>query len=112
MTKALPPEMMEYFSAYMNPADLLDAQLVTTSDTREHTAPAKLDVWVSYIPRLRCFSAHREALGEIRASSLSELCTKIAEAQPGVEIALHLSKVAKAEVAARRRGVPQAVGWT
>jgi hypothetical protein len=101
----LPPEMMQFFSAYANPADLQDARLVTT-------APAKMDVWVSYVPRLRCFSAHREGLGEMRANSLPELLAKIAEKQPDAEIALHLTNVARAEVAARRRGVPRADGWT
>jgi hypothetical protein len=107
MTKrALPPEMAEFFSAYMEPAALHKAQLVET------TAPAKIDVWVSYVPRLRCFSAHREGLGEVRANSLPELLAKIAEKQPDAEIALYLTKVARAEVAARRRGVPRADGWT
>jgi hypothetical protein len=119
MTKrdlALPPVMVEFFSAYMDPADLLNTQLLETSEDRdtkrEATAPTKLDVWVSFVPRLRCFSTHREGIGEIRASSLRELQAKIAELLPEAEIKLHLSKVARSEVAARRRGVPRASGWT
>jgi hypothetical protein len=113
---SLPPEMVQFFSAYMNPADLHDAQLVETSDdNKPHTAPprrAPLDIWVSYVPRLRCFSAHREGIGTMQASSLRELLAKIAEAMPEAEIKLHLSKVARNE-ASRRRGTPVApVGWT
>jgi hypothetical protein len=78
-----PPELAEFFSAY----NLHDAQLVTTSDERE-----RLDVWVSYIPQLRCFCAHQKAIGEVRANSLGELAAKIAETLPEAEIHLHLSK--------------------
>jgi hypothetical protein len=108
MTKrdlALPPEMKEFFSAYMDPTDLQDAHLVD----EPAPPPTKIDVWVSYVPRLRCFSAHREGMGTMQANSLRELCAKIAEALPGARI--HLSRVAKREVVARRKGVRPAEGW-
>jgi len=47
----------------------------------------------------------------MRAGSLPELLSKIAEALPGAEFTLHLSKVARAEVARRKNGGPMAAGW-
>jgi len=100
MKHALPPDLAHYLSQYMDPNDVCAAELVTT-DAQDNTPD--ITVYVSYIPRLRSFSAHRLGLGEVNASSLSELCSKLAELQPGVEIKLHLSKVARAEIARRRK---------
>jgi len=85
------------------------ATLVTTSP---QPATTEMTVYVSYVPRLRSFSAHREGLGEVRASSMPELLAKLAGLWPDVEFALILSKVARAEILARRNGVPRADGWT
>jgi hypothetical protein len=104
---SLPIELTRYLSQYMKLTDVLAAQLITPNDKRE-----RIDVWISYVPRLKSFTAHRDGLdGEIRASSLSDLCTKIAAMWPEAEIMLHLSKVARAEDTARRRGTPRAEGW-
>jgi len=100
----LPPEMAQFFSAYIEPEALAEAQLVETNEP--------LDIWVSYVPRLRCFSAHREGIGTMQAGLLPELLTKIAEAMPEANLRFHLSKVARAEVAARRRRIPRADGWS
>ena len=75
MPHELPPDLARYLSQYMDPAAVAAAELVTTNN-------AELDVWVSYLPNLRSFSAHREGLKTIRAASLAELLTKIAEAMP------------------------------
>ena len=37
----------------------------------------KATVFVSYIPALRSFSAHKEGMGEVRASSIPELLAKL-----------------------------------
>jgi hypothetical protein len=68
-------------------------------------------VFVSYVPRLRRFSAHHVDLGEVHASSLPELRALLAERCGGAEIRLALSKVARAELLRRRTGGPVAVGW-
>jgi hypothetical protein len=74
-------------------------------------ATTQMDIYVSYVPRLRSFSAHRQGLNEVRASSLPELLGRLAELWPDVQFTLHMSKVARAEVAARRNGTPRAEGW-
>ena len=91
----------------MKPEDVSAATLVTTSP---QPATTKMTVYVSYVPRLRSFSAHREGLGEIRASSMRELLGRLTELWPDVEFTLVLSKVARAEIAARRKGVPRQRG--
>jgi hypothetical protein len=68
-------------------------------------------VFVSFVPRLKRFSAHRAGLDIVTAASLPELRALLAEMTEGTEVTLHLSKVARAEVA-RRKGTPIAVGWT
>jgi hypothetical protein len=70
-------------------------------------------VWVSYVPRQRRWTAHRDGLPELAASSLSELRALLAEAHGGAAVRLHLSKAARAELARLRNGgQPVAVGWT
>jgi hypothetical protein len=107
---ALPPDLAGILSQYMDPADVGAATLVTTSP--QPRSSTKMTVYVSYVPRLRSFSAHKEGLGEVRASSMPDLLAKLAELWPDVEFTLVLSKVARAEFAARRKGVPRAEGWT
>jgi hypothetical protein len=68
-------------------------------------------VYVSYLPPRRSFVTHREGVGEISASSLSELRARVAEMSRETKIVLSLSRGARAEVA-RRRGVPVPGGWT
>src|SRR5690349_20848712 len=104
----LPPDLVQYLSQHMPVEDVLGAELVTTDAPKPPTT--KMTVYVSYVPRLRSFSAHRDGLGEIRAPSMPELLEKLARLFPGVEFSLVLSKVARAEVAARRKGVPRAEG--
>jgi len=105
----LPPQLAAYLGEYL-PVE--DATLVTTDAPQAPAAPAKLDVWVSYVPRLRCFSAHREGIGTIRAGSLPELLSKLAEAMPGAAFGLHLSRVARREIGRRKNGGgPMAAGW-
>ena len=89
----LPPELVAMLSQYIDQAD--------------PTVP-RVTIYVSYIPQKRTFSAHKEGLCQVRAASLSELCKKIAEALPEAEFSLHLSKVARAEVARRKTGGPMA----
>jgi hypothetical protein len=72
----------------------------------------KATVFVSYVPALRSFSAHKEGMGEIGASSMPELLAKLTKLWPRVEFTLHLSKVARAEVQRRKNGGgPLAPGW-
>jgi hypothetical protein len=71
----------------------------------------KMIVFVSYVPRLKRFSAHRTGLDTVTAPSVPELRARLAEVCGGAAVRLRLSKVARAEVA-RRRGEPVAVGWT
>jgi hypothetical protein len=107
---SLPPELLQHFQAYLEPTDLDNVVLVEPSDEAP-LRPAKIDVWISFVPRLKMFLARRENLPDIRASSIPELHAKLTEALGGAEIVLHLSKVARAEVVARKRGVPRAEGW-
>jgi hypothetical protein len=68
-------------------------------------------VYVSYLPPRRQFTAHREGLPGISASSLPELRARVAEACPEAKVVLSLSRAARTEVA-RRRGAPVQLGWT
>lgn len=69
-------------------------------------------VWVSYVPRQRRWTAHREEMPEVTAASLPELRAALrAEVGGGPVIRLALSKVARAELLRRRTGGPMAVGW-
>ena len=94
-TVQLPPDLARVLS------ELGAATLVTTSP---QPATTKMAVYVSYVPRLRCFSAHRDGLGEIRASSMPELLEKLATKWPHVQFELHLSKVARTECLRRKNG--------
>jgi hypothetical protein len=98
---ALPPDLARVLG------ELGAATLVTTSPQPTTT---RMTVSVSYIQRLRSFSAYKEGLGEIRASSMPELLGKLAAKWPHVQFTLILSKLARAEVSARRKGVPRAEG--
>jgi len=72
----------------------------------------KATVYVSYIPHLRSFSAHKEGMGEVRANSMPELLAKLTRLWPEVEFHLVLSRVARAEVARRKNGGgPMPAGW-
>jgi hypothetical protein len=106
----LPPDLVQYLSQHMPVEDVLGAELVTTDAPKPPTT--KMVVDVSYVPRLRSFSAHKEGLGEIRASSMLDLLAKLAELWPDVEFSLVLSRVARAECLRRKNGVPQAEGWS
>jgi hypothetical protein len=106
----LPPDLVQYLSQHMPVEDVLGAELVTTDAPKLPTTRMVVDV--SYVPRLRSFSAHKEGLGKVRTSSMPDLLAKLAELWPDVEFSLVLSKVARAEFAARRKGVPRAEGWT
>ena len=68
-------------------------------------------VYVSYLPPRRQFTAHRDGLPGISASSLPELRARVAEACPEAKIVLSLSRAARVEVA-RRKGAPVEIGWT
>jgi hypothetical protein len=68
-------------------------------------------VFVSYVPRLKRFSAHHTELNTVTAPSLPELRARLAAVTGGAAVRLHLPKVAQAEIA-RSRGEPVAVGWT
>ena len=68
-------------------------------------------VYVSYLPPRRQFTAHREGLPSLSASSLPELRSLVAEACPEAKVVLSLSRAARAEVA-RRKGVQMQMGWT
>ena len=92
--------------------ELGTATLTDAPPASDPWRPNKVTVYVSYVPQLRSFSAHREGLGEIRASSMRGLLARLTELWPEVELTLVLSKVAQAEVAARRKGVPRAEGWS
>jgi len=101
---AMPPELMSYLCSHMNPADVLAATLVTTDTVPETTRPdtflprgekttRPLDVWISYIPRRRSWTAHRDGLPEIAAPSLPELRALLAEACGGASAALSWSSI-------------------
>jgi hypothetical protein len=113
---SLPPDLAGILSQYLKPEDVATATLVETPNAapsqgrisqsarppETRTKPfAKMTVFVSYIPSLRCFSGHKEGLGEIRAASMPELLSKLETKFPNVTFALVLSKVAKSEVARR-----------
>jgi len=107
---ALPPELAAVLGELGEPT-LVDATNVgrPTSDPWQSSKTA---VFVSYIPRLRCFSAHKDGLGEIRTSSMPELLAKLTRLLPKKEFRLVLSKVARAEVARRKNGGgPMPPGW-
>jgi hypothetical protein len=106
----LPTDLANYLSQYLKPEDVAAATLVETPRVAP-SHPRHATVYISYIPRLRCFSAHRDGLGEVRPASMPELLQKLAAIFKGKEFSLVLSRVAKAEVAARRKGVPRAEGW-
>jgi hypothetical protein len=67
-------------------------------------------VYVSYLPPLRQFTAHREGLPCLSASTLPELRSLVAEACPEAKVVLSLSRAARVEVA-RRKGEALQVGW-
>jgi hypothetical protein len=68
-------------------------------------------VWISYVPRQRRWTAHRQGLPELAAPSLPALRAALREeVGGGEEIRLVLSKVARAEIF-KQRGTPVAVGW-
>ena len=56
-------------------------------------------VYVSYLPPRRLFTAHRDGLPGISASSLPELRARVAEACPEAKVVLSLSRAARAEMA-------------
>jgi hypothetical protein len=68
-------------------------------------------VYVSYLPPRREFTAHREGLPSLSASTLPELRSLVAEACPEAKVVLSLSRAARAEMA-RRKGGPVEIGWT
>jgi hypothetical protein len=68
-------------------------------------------VYVSFILPQRQFTAHREGLPNLSASSLPELRSLVAEACPEAKVVFSLSRAARAEVA-RRNGAPVEMGWT
>jgi hypothetical protein len=127
----LPPDLAGILSQYLKPEDISSATLV---DTPNNAAPSgrdirsaqpaepctlrrdarpftKMTIYVSYIPSLRCFSGHREGLGEIRAASMPELLSQLETKFVNVDFTLVLSKVARAEVARRKVGGPMPRGW-
>ena len=70
-----------------------------------------LVVYVSYLSPRRQFTAHREGLPSLSASTLPELRSLVAEAYPEAKVVLSLSRAARAEIA-RRKGEPVEIGWT
>jgi hypothetical protein len=66
--------------------------------------------YVSYVPRLRSWSARDGQ--EITAPSLPELRALLAEAHGGAAVRLHLSRGARAELLRRKTGAVAQIGWT
>jgi hypothetical protein len=69
-------------------------------------------IFVSYVPRTRCWSAHCAGLDTVTAPSLPELRALLAEACGDAAVRLHVSRAARAEVLRRRNGAPVEIGWT
>src|SRR5262249_46642062 len=118
MSEGKPVDLPPALASLLGPEAAAAAMLVDKpSEGRTETLDAREDprqsraVYISYVPRLRAFSAHRDGLGEVRAADMQELLSKLTAIFKDAPFHLCLSKVAKAEVAARRKGVPRAEGW-
>jgi len=85
MKHEMPPELVALLSQHMDPADVAAAELVTTDapkPARRFRNPFNT-LYISYVPQLKSFSAHKHGIPEIRASSLPALLARIEELWPG-----------------------------
>ena len=105
----LSSELTNFLSQHLSPEELAATKVVTDAPARIH--PHRITVYISYVQHRRLFVAHREGLAEVRAASIHELMARLTEQFPGVEFDLHLSKLARAEVARRKTGGPLAPMW-
>jgi hypothetical protein len=101
----LSSELTNFLSQHQLAATKVVTDAAAPKPTRTH--PHRITMYVSFIPALKCFSAHREGMKEVRAASVPELLARLAELVPSVEFDLVLSKLARAEVVARKTGVPR-----
>src|ERR1700752_300181 len=86
----LSSELTNFLSQHLSPEELAATKVVTNAPAPKpaRTHPHRITMYVSYVPALKCFSAHREDMKSVRAASVPELLARLAELVPSVEFDL------------------------